>query len=217
MAFFNWPMAASAYTVSQGFKGSAHRGIDMAAPLKTPFYASASGTVVAAGPASGFGQWIVIDHGGFYTSPNLSGTLFSTVYGHMYPGDIFVRVGQSVRQGDRIGLVGNNGESTGPHLHFELWKGKRLAGGTAVDPATAGLGPLGDSNIIGGPEGSPFEDVAQGVVSIADAVKGIVDLVAFLADPKNWVRVGLSVLGTVLLLVGVWSAMKYQSAKLKVG
>lgn len=114
--------------MTQGFKGAAHRGIDLAAPLGTPIYAAADGVVALAGPASGFGQWIVLDH-------IIDGAKCSTVVGHMFPTGLHVKGGQTVTCGQRIADVGNNGESTGPHCHFEVWAGgTRVNGGTAVDP-----------------------------------------------------------------------------------
>ena len=104
--------------------GTQHQGIDLAGPIGTPIYAAADGTVNAAGPASGFGQWVVLDH-------VIGGQLFSTVYGHI---DTFsVSVGQQVRAGQQIATIGNRGYSTGPHLHWETWVGGQ-GGGTAVDP-----------------------------------------------------------------------------------
>ena len=104
-----------------------HRGQDFGGPADTPIYAAASGTVVRAGPAGGFGQWIVIDH-------QVDGKLVSTVYGHMWPDGVGVAEGEQVVTGQPIGRVGSNGQSTGPHLHFEVWEGGRFAGGRAVDP-----------------------------------------------------------------------------------
>ena len=60
--------------------------------------------------------------------------LVSTVYGHMYENGVFVRKGDTVQPGQHIGAVGSNGESSGSHLHFEVWNGGRLQGGSAVDP-----------------------------------------------------------------------------------
>ncbi|MBD0323667.1 MAG: M23 family metallopeptidase, partial [Aldersonia sp.] len=76
------------------------------------------GTVIEAGPASGFGLWIRIQQD--------DGTI--GVYGHV--NDMFVRNGQHVRAGDIIGTVGNRGQSTGPHLHYEVW----MPGNVKVDP-----------------------------------------------------------------------------------
>lgn len=90
--------------------GRNHNGIDISAPIGTPIVAAESGKVIKAGPARGFGNWIVIDHGGGMT----------TVYGHMYASGILVSPGDEVKRGEQIGKVGNAGWSTGPHLHFEV-------------------------------------------------------------------------------------------------
>ena len=100
--------------------GALHGGVDLAAPMMTPEYAAMDGIVLQAGSASGFGQAVYIQHE--------NGDV--TVYGHME--QILVSAGQVVRAGDTIALVGNRGQSTGPHLHFEV----RLGGldGEQVDP-----------------------------------------------------------------------------------
>lgn len=101
--------------------GSFHGGIDMAAPLGTPIHAVTDGVVVEAGPASGYGNWVQIRAD--------DGTI--TMYGHMSSSGVLVQQGQRVTAGDTIALVGNEGFSTGPHLHFEVWKD----GTTKIDPA----------------------------------------------------------------------------------
>lgn len=91
-----------------------HPGLDFSAPQGTPIYATAQGVVrIANNLGNGYGNHVVIAHGYQY----------STLYGHMYR--IKVRVGQSVKRGEVIGYVGNTGKSTGPHLHYEVLKGKR--------------------------------------------------------------------------------------------
>ena len=98
--------------------GAMHGGLDLAAPLGTPLFAAADGVVTDAGPASGFGIWVKI---------RLSdGTVL--LYGHMY--NVNVQPGQVVKAGDLISWVGNNGYSTGPHVHFEV----HTPGGTKLDP-----------------------------------------------------------------------------------
>ncbi|MGO4614137.1 M23 family metallopeptidase [Nocardia sp. 2YAB30] len=107
-------------TFTSGFGsrwGTFHNGIDIAGPLGTPIYAVANGTVIDAGPAQGFGLWVRIRHD--------DGSI--TVYGHMY--DFFVSVGERVPAGMQIARMGNRGDSTGPHLHFEV-----IVGGQHVDP-----------------------------------------------------------------------------------
>ncbi len=102
---FVWP--TSGY-ITQGFWHS-HRAIDIGAWLGAPVVASDSGYVVYAGwDRTGYGNLIILDHGNGYR----------TYYAHLSA--IFVRVGDSVAQGVRIGSVGSTGRSTGPHLHFEI-------------------------------------------------------------------------------------------------
>ncbi|MBF6348632.1 MULTISPECIES: peptidoglycan DD-metalloendopeptidase family protein [Nocardia] len=126
-----WPMAAGTYSVSDvfGSRGGGHKGIDLAAPDGTPIFSVTDGVVVAAGPASGFGNWIVVDS----IDPR-NGRAFSAVYGHMWDHGVLVRVGEQVRAGQHIGMVGSAGESSGPHLHFEVVPGGRFTGGRQIDP-----------------------------------------------------------------------------------
>jgi murein DD-endopeptidase MepM/ murein hydrolase activator NlpD len=91
--------------------GTLHAGIDIAAPIGTPIYAPEGGTVVQAGPASGFGLAVALQHA--------DGTI--TLYGHV--NQMFVSVGQAVSTGQQIAEIGNRGQSTGPHLHFEVHTG----------------------------------------------------------------------------------------------
>jgi cell wall-associated NlpC family hydrolase len=140
------PLAEGTYKKTSGFGprgNSMHRGVDLAGSEGTDIFAAMDGRVVQAGPASGFGQWIVID------SQTRTG-LVSTVYGHMYPDGVLVRRGASVRAGDHIAEVGNNGQSTGPHLHFEYWEGGRLNQGQPVDPSflLSASAPAADSPAI---------------------------------------------------------------------
>lgn len=99
--------------------GTTHYGLDIANRIGTPIRAVADGTVIEAGPASGFGLWVRIEH--------QDGTV--SVYGHV---DTYsVREGQKVKAGDQIARMGNRGYSTGPHLHFEVWD----ANGRKLNPA----------------------------------------------------------------------------------
>ncbi len=86
-----------------------HAGEDIPAPSGVPIVAAQSGTVTTAGWVSGYGNYTVINHGG--------GVM--TAYGHQSA--IQVSVGQTVSAGEQIGLVGSTGNSTGPHLHFEVY------------------------------------------------------------------------------------------------
>ena len=100
--------------------GEMHWGVDIAAPMMTPEYAAAAGTVLRAGPASGYGNVIYIQH--------LNGDV--TVYGHME--QVLVEAGQEVESGQLSARVGSRGFTTGPHLHFEVWAGG--LDGRRVDP-----------------------------------------------------------------------------------
>ncbi|MET8758748.1 M23 family metallopeptidase [Lentzea sp. NPDC004782] len=102
--------AAGEFTSGYGARWNAvHLGIDIAGPIGTPIYSVADGVVKEAGPASGFGYWVCVEHA--------DGTI--TVYGHV---DTYsVRAGQRVKAGEQIARMGNRGQSTGPHLHFEVW------------------------------------------------------------------------------------------------
>jgi murein DD-endopeptidase MepM/ murein hydrolase activator NlpD len=94
-----------------------HAGMDLAAPSGTPVTAAADAVVVSAAAHGGYGLAVVLDHGG----------ALATLYGHL--SRLLVRPGDVVRRGDRIGLVGSTGASTGPHLHFEV-----RVSGTPTDP-----------------------------------------------------------------------------------
>jgi murein DD-endopeptidase MepM/ murein hydrolase activator NlpD len=100
--------------------GTMHWGIDLANRIGTPIVAAADGVVVESGPASGFGMWIRIEHA--------DGTI--TVYGHIDRS--LVHEGQHVQAGEQIATMGNRGQSTGPHLHFEVWN----PSGAKVNPLT---------------------------------------------------------------------------------
>ena len=90
--------------------GTNHNGIDIANSIGTPIYATTDGVVAESGPASGFGMWVRVQHPDDTVS----------VYGHI--NESLVREGQRVAAGEQIATMGNRGQSTGPHLHFEIWK-----------------------------------------------------------------------------------------------
>jgi murein DD-endopeptidase MepM/ murein hydrolase activator NlpD len=91
--------------------GTMHLGVDIAAPIGTPVHTPEPGVVLEAGPASGFGQAVYVQHG--------DGTI--TLYGHV--SRFHVSAGEVVSAGQVIADVGNEGQSTGPHLHFEVHNG----------------------------------------------------------------------------------------------
>ncbi|HET9630370.1 MAG TPA: M23 family metallopeptidase [Novosphingobium sp.] len=94
-----------------------HAGLDLAAPYGSAVVARSPGLVVAAGWAGGYGNCVVIDHGGGV----------QTRYGHL--SRIAVRVGEHVEPGALLGAVGSTGLSTGPHLHYEV-----RVNGAAINP-----------------------------------------------------------------------------------
>ena len=103
-----------------------HAGTDFAAPAGTPIYAAASGYVQVAGWSSGgYGNYVIIYHGKMS-----DGNQYSTLYGHMR--SVATSAGKYVKQGELIGYVGSTGNSTGNHLHLEVWKGGKKA--NAVNP-----------------------------------------------------------------------------------
>ena len=126
---FIWPEPKA--QISQGFGPSTfwfeppyagyphfHTGIDMVEPIGSPVYAADDGVVALVGSStSGYGKYVVIAHSGG----------FDTLYGHLSA--TLVKAGQVVTQGTPVGLEGSTGNSTGPHLHFEL-----RIGGRPVDP-----------------------------------------------------------------------------------
>lgn len=107
--------------ISSGFGsrwGAMHYGVDFADTLGAPIHSVIGGTVIEAGPAQGFGLWVRVQQD--------DGTV--AVYGHV--NDMLVQTGQRVNAGDVIATVGNRGQSTGPHLHLEIWD----AAGNKMDP-----------------------------------------------------------------------------------
>jgi murein DD-endopeptidase MepM/ murein hydrolase activator NlpD len=121
---FAWPVSGTITSPfgwrSNPFGGAPefHQGLDIAAPTGTTITASAGGTVLMAQWYGGYGNYILIDDGGGY----------STGYGHLSA--FYVSAGQQVKQGQAIGAVGCTGECTGPHVHFEI-----RYNGKPIDPA----------------------------------------------------------------------------------
>ncbi|AKK07394.1 NlpC/P60 family protein (plasmid) [Corynebacterium mustelae] len=111
--------------------GAFHHGVDFGGPQGAPIYAFADGTVSASQDqgVGGFGGWVIVDH-------EVDGKKLSTLYGHQDPGGNLVKVGDRVRAGQQIAKIGNSGQSTGPHLHFEVHEGGYFNGGHDVDPMT---------------------------------------------------------------------------------
>jgi len=110
-----------------------HKGLDIGAPYGTPIHAMTDGVVAFAGRTGGYGNFVKLTHGGGMASG----------YGHM--SRIAVSSGTRVRQGQVIGYVGSTGLSTGPHLHWEVWKN-----GAAINPRAvsfAGVAQLSGASL----------------------------------------------------------------------
>ncbi len=116
-----------------------HTGVDWATAYGTPIFASGNGTVEVAGPEGGYGKYVKLKHNNGY----------ETAYGHMSAFAKGLEVGKQVRQGQVIGFVGSTGQSTGPHVHYEI-----LVNGRFVDPMRIKL-PRGRS--LDGPLMTGFE------------------------------------------------------------
>lgn len=139
---------------------SSHKGIDISQPgnVLGDILSAGDGTVVKAGPARGFGNWIVIEH------TDTQGTLVATtVYGHMKQSEIYVKVGQKVAAGQKIAKEGNEGVGSGAHLHFELHRGKF---GNPVDPLPYINGSITyANNNVAGQDGVPDESTFKTVIN----------------------------------------------------
>lgn len=114
---FMWPTSGK---ISQRYSWY-HQAVDIASKDSPNIQASQGGTVVTAGWGGGYGNMVVIDHGNGYR----------TLYGHMKTGTMVVSVGQKVSQGQKLGIMGSTGRSTGPHLHFEV-----ISSSGKLDPLT---------------------------------------------------------------------------------
>lgn len=115
---FIWPVRGKIFSGFENSRARRHDGIDISAPEGTPIRASASGKVIYSGSGiRGYGNIIIIKHANNYF----------TVYAHNKENHVLE--GDIVKQGQIIGRVGDTGKASGPHLHFEIRKGK-----TPVDP-----------------------------------------------------------------------------------
>lgn len=111
--YFTHPCPGMTYQSSyfgeiREFEVGGHKGNDYAAPVGTPTYAAAAGTVLIAGWSNSAGNWVVINHGN------------GLVTKYMHHSSLSVSTGQYVEKGQQIGYVGSTGQSTGPHLHFQV-------------------------------------------------------------------------------------------------
>lgn len=112
---FAWPTVGGYISSQMGYRwGKLHKGIDIARPSNRTIKAADNGVVVSAGWGNGYGNRIIIDHKNGYR----------TLYGHM--SSLKVKAGQTVSKGTAIGVMGSTGDSTGIHLHFEVYKNGSL-------------------------------------------------------------------------------------------
>ncbi|TSD62431.1 M23 family metallopeptidase [Aeromicrobium piscarium] len=155
-----FPLPADTWVITDEFgprthpvtgRTSMHTGADFAAPEGTPILAAADGTVTKAGPAAAFGQLIVIEH-------QINGATVATAYAHMWETGVRVSVGDKVRAGQHIGDVGSSGQSTGPHLQFEVRPGGTDA--AAIDPVPW-LNKHGAADLPGAEPGTPVPTPAD--------------------------------------------------------
>jgi hypothetical protein len=122
---------------SSGTRGDVHAGVDIGARAGTPVRAPASAIVAFAGWQNGYGRTIILEHG-----PGVQ-----SLYGHL--AKFVVKRGQRVEQGATIGLTGNSGHSSGPHLHYEVRVNERPVNPRGPDLLVAGCGPRGGCDGFG--------------------------------------------------------------------
>jgi murein DD-endopeptidase MepM/ murein hydrolase activator NlpD len=124
-----FPLRGS-FTYGDGFgvdrPGHTHQGQDLLAAKGTPIVAARGGTVTFVDYQAGGAGWYVVISG--------AGEDLDYAYMHMVEGSVLVRKGQSVSTGQPLGLVGQTGAASGPHLHFEIWQGAWQQGGRPIDP-----------------------------------------------------------------------------------
>lgn len=183
-----------------------HDGIDFSGPgiHGKPIYAVADGVVEQAGPASGYGNWVLLNH-------TIGGKRVTTLYGHIENGHLKVKAGDKVKAGQQIADVGNAGVSTGPHLHFGVYPGGWKSG-AGVDPMpwlskfkAAGGQQSGSNprpqNPPNGGEG-PRAPASSDVVTEADW-----DKLAELESGGNWkINTGNGFSGGVQFTASTWAA-----------
>lgn len=162
------------YPVTSGFSAARphpvtgevrpHRGVDFAMPVGTPVYAAADGMARTGFQAKGAGNYVALDHGG------------DTETKYMHLDRMVVQDGDAVVRGQVIGYSGNTGGSTGPHLHYEVWRD-----GEAVDPRrdpVAAAGPAGGQTgaVAGGPGPGTRRAASTGSSSPRGAIRAPADL-----------------------------------------
>lgn len=144
---FTWPTTTKRITSNFRDTRKNHHGLDIADPGTHPIYAAAAGEVTRSYTSASYGECIFILH-------EINGQTYETVYAHMRSGSRKVNEGQSVKRGQEIGTMGNTGNSTGQHLHFEVHKGRwNMQKSNAVNPLDyLGKGTSTSSDGIDGPK-----------------------------------------------------------------
>src|SRR5690625_2072972 len=183
MATFIYPSKVKRVTSHFRKDRKNHHGTDFAQSGYHEIYAAADGKVSNSYRSTSYGECVMIVH-------NINGETWETLYAHMRKGSRRVKVGQTVKQGQVIGVMGNTGRSTGQHLHFELHKGYwNMQKSNAVDP----LKYLGKDLTPKQPEGDTYT-VKKGdtLSAIAKRFGATVDALAKLNNIKNanLIRVG---------------------------
>ena len=138
------------------WKGRPHTGDDYAGKLGDPIYAAMDGIAFDDSPGADYGKYVEIDHGNG----------FQTLYAHMDSSN--VSPGQKIRKGDLIGRIGKTGNTTGPHLHFEVRRGKN----NPVNPASLKGSVSGTNYLTGNSTSSPGVRSMLGASSAADMEQG---------------------------------------------
>lgn len=196
MPTLKWPATCKVITQRFGnpssrYVSGRHTGLDIGCMQGSPIYAAHDGKVVVAGYKGAYGNTVEI-------SANSS---FLTSYHHM--SRIAARVGSNVSAGTVIGYIGSTGQSTGPHLHFEV-----RVNGKAVDPEKY----LNGAEIpAGGAVQAGLTDNIPGlstVTAVYDTLKATAGVFGWLTDTKNWYRIGLALGGAFLLYISVISVLR---------
>jgi murein DD-endopeptidase MepM/ murein hydrolase activator NlpD len=161
-----------------------HKGMDFAMPIGSPVVATLGGVVSSIDAGADYGTSVVIDHGGG----------LQTVYGHLSQRE--VKVGDKVGTGQKIGKSGDTGNTTGPHLHFEVRQGKNNPVDPSVMPALGGLNPTEVYGANGGQGLSYlFASVATGQVDTSKTSEGSYKGSTGTGSQKEWASKLLSSLG----------------------
>jgi hypothetical protein len=193
-----WPASCKTITQKFGNKSSRyvsgyHTGLDIGCLAGTPIYAATDGTVTFAGYNGPYGNEVRIEFN----------SALVTSYHHM--SRIAANKGQSVSAGKIIGYIGSTGQSTGPHLHFEVRVNNK-----AVDPAPYLAGaalPDGSASQAGYGDSIPGLSEAKAVY---DTLKASAAIFEWLTNTKNWLRVGMVLAGAVLIWLTVVGIGKSQ-------